>query len=265
MADGAPSSRRPARFHGLSRCDTRLVFDHVTIRVSDREASEGFYRTVLAALGREPTSSDEHYVEWEDFSLAAASAEHPVTRRLHVAFAAPTREHVEAFWRAGTAAGHRDDGPPGPRPQYSLDYYGAFLLDPDGNSAEAVHHGSRAERRGIDHLWIRVADVAAAKRFYELVAPYGGYTLRADAPTRAHFAGEGGSFSLVAGAPTEHVHVAFGAADDTTVEVFHRAAVDAGYRDNGAPGERAIYHPGYYGAYVLDPDGNNVEVVNHNR
>ena len=69
----------------------------------------------------------------------------------------------------------------------------------------------------------------------------------------------------MAGAPTENVHMAFPASDDATVDAFHRAAVAAGYRDNGAPGERPRYHPGYYGAYVLDPDGNNVEVVNHNR
>jgi hypothetical protein len=46
---------------------------------------------------------------------------------------------------------------------------------------------------------------------------------------------------------------------------FDRAATEAGYRDNGPPGERPVYHPGYYGAFVLDPDGNNIEVVNHNR
>ena len=60
-----------------------------------------------------------------------------MTRRLHIGFAAPSREHVDAFWRAGTEAGYQDDGAPGPRPQYHADYYGAFLLDPDGNSAEA--------------------------------------------------------------------------------------------------------------------------------
>jgi catechol 2,3-dioxygenase-like lactoylglutathione lyase family enzyme len=65
--------------------------------------------------------------------------------------------------------------------------------------------------------------------------------------------------------PTEHVHMAFGASDDATVDAFHQAATEAGYHDNGPPGERAVYHPGYYGAFVLDPDGNNVEVVNHNR
>ena len=64
---------------------------------------------------------------------------------------------------------------------------------------------------------------------------------------------------------TEHVHLAFAAQDDATVRAFHAAALAAGYEDNGGPGERPVYHPGYYGAFVLDPDGHNVEVVNHNR
>jgi catechol 2,3-dioxygenase-like lactoylglutathione lyase family enzyme len=59
--------------------------------------------------------------------------------------------------------------------------------------------------------------------------------------------------------------MAFPAADNATVDEFHRAAIAAGYRDNGPPGERPVYHPGYYGAFVLDPDGNNIELVNHNR
>ena len=59
--------------------------------------------------------------------------------------------------------------------------------------------------------------------------------------------------------------MAFGADDDATVDAFHEAATAAGHRDNGAPGERPIYHAGYYSAFVLDPDGNNIEVVNHNR
>jgi catechol 2,3-dioxygenase-like lactoylglutathione lyase family enzyme len=67
---------------------------------------------------------------------------------------------------------------------------------------------------------------------------------------------------VLAGTPTEHVHMAFAATDDATVDAFHRAGTQAGYRDNGPPGERPVYHPGYYSAYVLDPDGNNVEVVN---
>src|SRR4029453_16252377 len=107
--------------------------------------------------------------------------------------------------RAGIDAGYTDDGAPGPRPQYLEDYYGAFLLDPDGNSAEAVHHGDLAPEGCIDHLWVRVADVAAAKRFYETIAPHAGFRLKHDTPERARFVGESGSFSLVAGTPTEHL------------------------------------------------------------
>ena len=239
------------------------MFDHVTIRASDRDASERFYANVLVTIGIEQTHSDEHYAEWDDFSLGQADQENPPTRRLHIAFVAPSRELVDEFWRVGTSAGYRDDGVPGPRPQYSPDYYGAFLLDPDGNSAEAVHHGE--ERDGIDHLWIGVADVQASKRFYETIGPVAGFELGSERPGFAHFRGRGGSFSVVEREPTEHVHVAFPATDNAAVNAFHRAATAAGYHDNGPPGERPVYHPGYYGAYVLDPDGNNVELVNHNR
>ena len=244
------------------------MFDHVTIRVSNRAASERFYDTVLAALGVEQTYSDDQFAEWNDFSLAEVSAKHPLTRRLHIGFAAPTRAHVDRFWEIGVEEGHRDEGAPGLRTRYTEDYYGAFLLDPDGNSVEAVHYSFVRESTGIDHLWIRVADVAAARQFYDLVAGHAGFALRTDRSERVRFAGEdrGGSFSLVAGeSPTEHVHLAFPVADDAEVDAFHRELTEAGYRDNGAPGERAVYHAGYYGAFVLDPDGNNVELVNHHR
>jgi catechol 2,3-dioxygenase-like lactoylglutathione lyase family enzyme len=236
------------------------VFDHVTIRVSDGDASRRFYDTVLRTLGIEQTSADE----WDDLSFAQAGSTEPVTSGLHIAFVAPTRGDVEEFWRAGTEAGYHDDGAPGWRPQYREDYYGSFLLDPDGNSVEAVHHGAM-RGGGIDHLWIRVADVTTAKDFYEVVAPFAGFRLKDDTPSRVRFVGGSGSFSLVAGTPTRPFHVAFPAEDDEVVNAFHRAATAAGYRDNGAPGERREYHEGYYGAFVLDPDGHNVEVVNHNR
>ena len=74
----------------------------------------------------------------------------------------------------------------------------------------------------------------------------------------------GGLLSLVAGAATEQLHVAF-PGDDDAVRAFYATLVAAGHRPNGEPGERARYHPGYYAAYVLDPDGNNIEVVNHHR
>jgi catechol 2,3-dioxygenase-like lactoylglutathione lyase family enzyme len=189
-----------------------------------------------------------------------------VTRRLHIGFGAPSREHVDAFWEAGTKAGYREDGAPGPRPEYGPDYYGGFLLDPDGNSAEAVHHDGVRPPGHIDHLWIRVRDVAAARAFYLTIAPYAGLRQGSDEPDRAQFLGAGGSFSLVAGQePTENLHLAFPAPDITTIEAFHRAATEAGYTDNGPPGERPEYHPGYHGAFVLDPDGNNIEAVFHGR
>src|SRR5436853_290424 len=82
---------------------------------------------------------------------------------------ARSREHVDEFWRVGTEAGYQPDGEPGPRPQYGPDYYGGFLLDPDGNSAEAVHHDSVRQDGIVDHLWLRVSDVAVARDFYQRV------------------------------------------------------------------------------------------------
>ena len=239
------------------------MFDHVTIRVSDRAASERFYDTLLATLGIEKTNADESFVEWGDFSLAMAGEGEEVTRRLHVGFVAPSREHVERFWRAGTDAGYASDGEPGPRPEYGDDYHGSFLLDPDGNSMEAVHHGSLREGGGVDHVWIRVADVPAARRFYETIAPHARFTLETDVPERAQFAGESGSFSVVAGEPTIGLHMAFPASDRERVHEFHGAATGAGFRDNGDPGPRPDYGEAYYAAFVLDPDGNNIELVHH--
>jgi catechol 2,3-dioxygenase-like lactoylglutathione lyase family enzyme len=73
-----------------------------------------------------------------------------------------------------------------------------------------------------------------------------------------------GSFFVIAGEPTRNVHVAFSGEDDD-VRRFHADATAAGYRSNGEPGERPRYHDGYYAAFVLDPDGNNIEVVDHHR
>ncbi len=239
------------------------MFDHVTIRVSDHDASERFYATVLKTLDPELTHTvNDMGAEWDDFSMTPAKADRPVTRNLHVGFYARSREDVDAFWRAGVDAGYRDDGAPGPR-DYTDAYYGAFLLDPDGNSVEAVHLEEERTPGRIDHLWLRVADVATARDFYAEIAPFCGLTLGHDTRERATFRGVGHSFSLVEGEPTENVHFAFGVADHAAVDAFHAAAVAAGYRSDGPPGERLQYHPGYYAAYVLDPDGNSVEAVKH--
>ena len=80
------------------------MFDHVTIRVTDRGESERFYNTVLPALGISEARSGEHYAEWGDFSLSLASEQKPVTRGLHVGFVAPSPEDTATFWRVGRAS-----------------------------------------------------------------------------------------------------------------------------------------------------------------
>ena len=134
------------------------MFARVAVGPSDLEASRRFYETVLATLGSDP---------WDSFALEAG----PPTRHLHIAFAARSQAEVDSFWRAGVDAGYESDGVPGLRPQYTPDYYGAFLLDPDGNSVEAVHRPGRTETGSpIDHLWLGVADLAESRRFWEEVA-----------------------------------------------------------------------------------------------
>jgi len=236
------------------------VFDHLDIAVADGEASRAFY---VRALG-EPTA-DQEWVEWGDFGIRLADAEHQLTGRLHVAFGAATRDDVDAWWHRMVAVGYTNDGEPGPRPEYSSTYYGGFILDPDGNSVEAVHHGT-ARPGTIDHVWFRSRDVAAQKRFYETIARAVGIRFKNEDLDRLQLTDGEGSFTFVPGdVPTENVHLAFKAPDRATVDAFHRVALAAGYRDNGAPGERPQYHPGYYGAFVLDPDGHNVEAVFHDR
>jgi catechol 2,3-dioxygenase-like lactoylglutathione lyase family enzyme len=235
------------------------VFDHVEIHVSDLAASRAFYHEALGL----PTFEGE-LVEWGDFGIVAVDDEHPLTRRLHIAFGTESRDDVDGWWNRMTEAGYESDGEPGPRPQYSASYYGAFVVDPDGNSVESVHHDT-SRAREIDHLWLRTRDVAAAKGFYEMVGPIVGITLRHDSPDRVQFSDGRGSFSFVEGDPTEHVHLAFGVPDYEAVVRFHETALSAGYRDNGPPGERPQYHPGYFGAFVFDADGHNLEAVFHDR
>jgi catechol 2,3-dioxygenase-like lactoylglutathione lyase family enzyme len=243
------------------------MFDHVGIAVSDLAASERFYRTVLSVLGIEPSHADAELVEWDDWDIGPTDREHPVTRGLHVGFRARDRAQVDAFWQAGVDAGYRDDGAPGARTQYGPTYYGGFLLDPDGNSIEAVHHDSLRRGGHVDHLWIRVADVAASAAFYDAVGPYAGFARTRATDDLVQFKGSSGSFSVLRDErePTAHLHLAFPAPYDGAIADFHRAAVAAGYRDNGAPGERPEYHEGYEAAFVLDPDGHNIEVVDHHR
>jgi len=112
--------------------------------------------------------------------------------------------------------------------------------------------------RLLDHVHLRVADLGASRRFYEgAVAPLGIEVRGGDDWFSADEL-----FVSSDGEPTKGLHLALQAADEDTVRRFYDAALAAGGRDNGAPGERK-YHPGYHAAFVLDPDGNNVEAVYH--
>jgi catechol 2,3-dioxygenase-like lactoylglutathione lyase family enzyme len=120
---------------------TRVVIDHVHIRVQDARASVSFYKTVLEPLGIPPIWESERGAQLAN--LVVTDGEPTTSGPVHVAFVGDSREQVDAFHRAGIEAGHRDNGPPGVREHYSSDeggrYYAAFLLDPDGNNVEAVY------------------------------------------------------------------------------------------------------------------------------
>ena len=123
----------------------------------------------------------------------------------------------------------------------------------------------------IDHTGIAVRSFDAARAFYDrALAPLGASLLMTVPPEHTggvRVAGYGRDgkpcFWLHEGSHQDTVHVAFAARSRREVDAFHAAALAAGGKDNGAPGPRPHYHPGYYGAFVLDPDGNNIEAVCH--
>jgi catechol 2,3-dioxygenase-like lactoylglutathione lyase family enzyme len=119
----------------------------------------------------------------------------------------------------------------------------------------------------LDHLGLNVSHYDRSRDFYaQALAPLGLSLLMEPAARIGGFGRDGKPTFWITdqrGPTTENVHVAFVAPDRATVDAFHAAALQAGGADNGAPGVREIYHPTYYGAYVLDPDGNNIEAVCH--
>lgn len=110
---------------------SRIVFDHVHLGVRDPDASTAFYATVLEPLGIPLVWQDERGAQYAGFVV---TADREPSAPVHVSFVAGSREQVEAFHRAGVEAGYRDSGPPADRGGG----YAAVLLDPDGNSIEAV-------------------------------------------------------------------------------------------------------------------------------
>jgi catechol 2,3-dioxygenase-like lactoylglutathione lyase family enzyme len=119
----------------------------------------------------------------------------------------------------------------------------------------------------LDHVGIEVGDFDRSRAFYEMaLAPLGLEVLTEPMPQMAGFgaAGKPWFWVMARGRPAVHgVHLAFQASDRDAVDTFHAAGLAAGGTDNGAPGPRPLYHSSYYAAFVLDPDGNNVEAVCH--
>jgi catechol 2,3-dioxygenase-like lactoylglutathione lyase family enzyme len=121
----------------------RLI-DHVHLRARNLEATRRFYRAVLGALEKPIAADDERHLSCDELWIDALGQDGPSATHVHLALQAKDRDAVKRFHAAGLAAGGRDNGAPGER-AYHPGYYGAFLLDPDGNNIEAVHHGP-AER-----------------------------------------------------------------------------------------------------------------------
>lgn len=116
----------------------------------------------------------------------------------------------------------------------------------------------------IDHMGLLVADLDASVAFYTRALAPLGYALVMRGEQFAGFGVAGKpDFWIGTGKPTDKLHVAFSARGRAEVRAFHDAAIAAGGKDNGPPGVRAMYHPSYYGAFVHDPDGHNIEAVCH--
>ena len=116
----------------------------------------------------------------------------------------------------------------------------------------------------IDHVGLCVTEYANSKEFFEEALRPLGYSLIMEfGGTSAGFGVKGKPDFWISQGRTAPVHVAIQSPNRATVDAFHKAGLAAGGRDNGAPGLRPEYHPSYYGAFILDPDGNNIEAVCH--
>jgi len=124
------------------------MFDHVVFGVSDYAASKAFFLRALAPLGVVVASEGPLGIELcrpnSEGSLCIRLQPEQKPSHLHLAFTAESRQQVQAFYRAALEAGAKDNGPPGLRPQYSGNYYAAFVIGPDGHNIEAVYHEPEA-------------------------------------------------------------------------------------------------------------------------
>jgi catechol 2,3-dioxygenase-like lactoylglutathione lyase family enzyme len=201
----------------------------------------------------------------ERLRVAPAEAPDRVTRHMHIGFVASSREAVEAFWETGRARATPTTASPArarstattttarscstptataPRPSTTATSAATATSTTSGSAPQTSTRPRRSTSRSPR---TRICSSRATSRATRTSPPAPGRSRSCPASRRGN------------------LHLAFRATENATVDAFHAAATGAGYRDNGGPGERPVYHAGYYGAFVLDPDGNNIEVVNHNR
>jgi predicted lactoylglutathione lyase len=235
------------------------VFDYVTIGVADLATSTRFYDGALAALSLSRHAAGG-FVEWGDLSIAC---NRPLTENVLVGLAAPTEHAVDAFHAAALAAGGVGTSKPG-RWHVVGPEYAARVRDPDGVELEALARPEAQSR--IAYVVLGVTQLEASRRLYETVLETLALGVHAQDRDTVSFGGADSSLRFeAASSPTRALHVAFAAGSNDDVDGFWRAGIDAGFSSNGEPGERPAYHGGYYAAYLLDPHGNNVEAVCHNR
>lgn len=263
----------------------RPVLNGATLGARDLAASGAFYDRLLAPLALERRDAGAREIGYGGpGELPAIWVLLPYDGRpatwgngTHLAFLAPSNAAVDAFYAAGLAAGGLDEGAPGLRPHYAADYYGAYLRDPVGNKLQAVHYAEVepaeiVEAGVFSHVTLGTGDIARAQRFYDAtLAPLGLVRVAdeadADGKTEASAWGLPGSrlgwfyaHRPFDGRPPSWANgtqIDFRAPDRGAVEAFHAAGLAAGGLDEGAPGPRD-YRPGYYGAYLRDPDGNKL-------
>ena len=214
-----------------------------TIRVSDRAASERFYDTVLTVLGTERTPRDDGFAEWGDFSIVAdgrpgdAAPAHRLLR--------PAHELVDAFHRAGVEAGFASDGEPGPRPSTRPSTTARSCWTPTATASRPSHSRTSASSARSTICGCASPTSPPARASTRRSRPVVGLRGRGGTrPSTPQLAADGGSFSFIAGdEPTENVHIAFAAATTRPSTPSTPPPTGAGYRDNGAPGERADLPP----------------------
>ncbi len=243
------------------------MFDHVGIRVADQDASKRFYATVLAALGIELDTDEPGLLEWDDFALGRIRAGAP--RRRAGCTSASWRRRASTSTRSGGRAPRPGSATRRARPAARVPRRLLRRASCSTPTATAPRPSTTATcaRAGTSTTCGSASPTcAAAAAFYREISPSpaSSCATRTPAARTSPAPPPRSCCSRTSGRPSTCTSRSRRTRTPPSTPSTH-AAIAAGYRDNGGPGERPEYHEGYYGAFVLDPDGNNIEVVCHNR